>query len=168
MDEKLTRAELSKIILEHYSGSGWNILETPKDSTVDFIAAKGDRMHFIKIIEARDSVYLDGIAKNTYIQNAFSNAATPVYAIESSTHAGTTYRFINPNTETRVRIGEASVVRAGSEKPSRVSHTTSKSSVSAKKSAGSISHGSSRDISHGTTVGNSMRNTNTSGPATPR
>ncbi len=114
MADKLTREEVSKFILGHYSNNGWSILATPKDCAVDFIATKDNRMHFLKVIGERDVVYLDGIAKNTYIQNAFSNAATPVYAIESSSGGATTYKFVNPNTETRVRIGDTGVARAQS------------------------------------------------------
>ena len=91
---------------EHYSANGWTVITTPPGSLVDLITSKGSRLHFVKVTADLESAYSTGLAKNEYIQNAFSNVATPVFAVETSSNPPR-YKFVNPNTDTRVQIKAA-------------------------------------------------------------
>ena len=94
-----------KQVAGYYAENGWTVIVTPADSGVSLITAKGSRLHFVRVTATTEAVYSAGIARNEYVQNAFSNAATPVFAVEVP-GAPPKYRFINPNTDTRVAIRE--------------------------------------------------------------
>ncbi len=75
-------ASLRDEIVARYETEGWRTLVTPANAQMDFIAVRGDRMHFVKAIG--ETPPSDGI-RNQYIQNAMSNAAEPVFAAADGT-----------------------------------------------------------------------------------
>jgi len=69
--------------MNKYVNAGW-VIHVPSGRGInDFIASKRGRLHFVKCMkeESTNSPAFTGLARNTFIQNAFSNNATPVYAI---------------------------------------------------------------------------------------
>jgi hypothetical protein len=107
MSAKPIRVEALRRVTEHYFVGGWTVISVPAGSLVDLIAAKGSRMHFIRVITPDEILYSTGLAKNEYIQNAFSNSATPVFAMVGA-GTPTKYKYLNPNTNTRVTIQDKS------------------------------------------------------------
>lgn len=68
-------------VMNKYKEAGWTVMRAPK-SINDLVAQKDKRFHFIQIItpETIEDARFTGLAKNTFIQNAFSNGATPIFA----------------------------------------------------------------------------------------
>ncbi len=74
-------------VIQKYREFGWTVLLCPKESLNDLMAQKVDahnkiKMHYIQIVTPTTIDHPDhtGIAKNTFIQNAFSNSAVPIFA----------------------------------------------------------------------------------------
>ncbi len=65
-----------------YTAAGW--IAFPGGGGInDVIAYRGGpnpRLHFVQIVTDKALPRYNGLAKNTFIQNAFSNMAVPVYA----------------------------------------------------------------------------------------
>lgn len=66
-------------IMARYTAEGWNTIIVPTAALMDFIAVRGDRMHFVKVFAA-DAPEPSVGWRNQYIQNAMSNSAEPVFA----------------------------------------------------------------------------------------
>lgn len=65
-----------------YTENGWGIIRPPKGGLNDFIASRNQRVHFVQVVTKAtitDAKY-HGEAKNNFVQNAFSNSATPIFA----------------------------------------------------------------------------------------
>jgi hypothetical protein len=84
-------------IIKKYTDAGWIAFCPPKGIN-NVIAFKPGRMHFIKIVRSVDDGV--GIPKNTFIQNAFSNSADPIYAVVGPKSAA--IKLVNINLNTRV------------------------------------------------------------------
>lgn len=69
-------------VIAKYEAAGWKVFAAPRGTINDVIASNGQRMHFIQVIMpgTRESPRYSGLQRNTFIQNAFSNGALPVYA----------------------------------------------------------------------------------------
>ncbi len=102
MSDKTPRGDV-KYVAEYYAQNKWTVITAPKGSLVDLIASKGSRMHFVKVLSTSGTSYSEGVAKNDYIQNAFSNMAIPVFATEIS-ESPRVYKYVNINTETYVSV----------------------------------------------------------------
>jgi hypothetical protein len=106
-------------VIAKYTESGWTASLAPKGSINDVIAQKNGKYHFIQVITGgppEDSApKTDDLAKNTFIQNAFSNGAIPVHAYVTS--AGTTLKISlqDVNTCTRLIVGRATPKAPGDE-----------------------------------------------------
>lgn len=83
-----------------YTAFGWNISARPRRNINDFVATKGDKLHFIQLV-APDDQRMAGERRGTFIQNAFSNDAVPVYAEVSPRGVSLT----DANTGARVGLG---------------------------------------------------------------
>ena len=76
----------------------------------DFIAHKDRKLHFVQVVTKPDDARYNGLALNTFIQNAFSNNAVPVHAkvVVSEKDDGTSVAskvlFTNVNDNTRVIV----------------------------------------------------------------
>lgn len=92
-------------VLAKYRKHGWVAFCPPGGSTNDIIAQNGRRLHFVQVTtsETKNDSKYTGLAQNTFIQNAFSNAACPVYAIITDGRPGAII-FINVNENVRVLI----------------------------------------------------------------
>lgn len=96
-------------VIKKYAEAGWTAIRAPKNSTNDVIAQKGPRYHFVQVVTPENSadVKFQDLPKNTFIQNAFSNSATPVYAKISRKSANVKISFEDANTGGRVLIPKA-------------------------------------------------------------
>jgi hypothetical protein len=74
----MKRNETHDLVIAKYASAGWTAVLAPKGSLNDVIAHNGAKLHFVYIDVGK--VDSDGLVKNTFIQNAFSNGAVPVYA----------------------------------------------------------------------------------------
>lgn len=97
-------------VIAKYTEFGWVAIRSPKNSLTDIIAQKDKRLHFVQVVtpETIDDVKFQGLPKNTFIQNAFSNTAVPVYAHVVTTkkkEITTKITFEDVNLNTRVIIG---------------------------------------------------------------
>lgn len=91
-----------EIAISKYKESGWEIIIPPKGSINDFIAKRKDRFHFVQIVTKAtiDDAKFHGEAKNSFVQNAFSNGATPIFAH----YANSKVTLEDVNTSNRVLI----------------------------------------------------------------
>jgi hypothetical protein len=99
-------------VVAKYIEHGWTAIRAPAEGLNDIIAHKDKRFHFVQVVTPAtiDNPMYHGVAKNTFIQNAFSNQATPVYAhvLEKTRRDGSTdvtITFENVNDNARVIIG---------------------------------------------------------------
>lgn len=98
-------------VVAKYSEFGWTLMKLPHGSLNDIVAQKDKKIHFIQVVtpETIDNVKFQGIARNTFIQNAFSNSAIPVYAhvVTKDSRAGQkiTVTFQDINLNTRIIVG---------------------------------------------------------------
>lgn len=69
-------------VVTKYTDNGWRVLRAPKGGVNDIVAQKDRRFHFVQVVtpETIDDPKYHGLSKNTFIQNAFSNGATPIFA----------------------------------------------------------------------------------------
>lgn len=98
-------------VIAKYTEFGWTLMRPPRGSINDIVAQKDKKFHFIQIVtpETIDNVKFHGVAKNTFVQNAFSNGAVPVYAhvVTKNQKAGLqiTVTFEDVNGNKRIIIG---------------------------------------------------------------
>jgi hypothetical protein len=100
-------------VIAKYTEYNWTVIKSPKNGLTDLVVSKGERFHHVQIVtpETIDEQRYHGEAKTNFIQNAFSNQATPVFAhVVSSNLKGTTDKkykvtFEDVNTNNRVIIG---------------------------------------------------------------
>jgi hypothetical protein len=104
--ENIPIKDLRLNILNYYSASKWVVISAPAGTINDVIASKGNRLHFVKIINTHNKLWQKQNVKNTFIQNAFSNGAIPVYAyvVENPESHKCKINFININTETKINM----------------------------------------------------------------
>lgn len=69
-------------VYQKYIAAGWTVIVPPAMSINHLIAQKGKKMHFIQVLtlDTMSGEIFQGLPKNTFIQNAFSNGAIPVHA----------------------------------------------------------------------------------------
>lgn len=66
----------------------------------NIIAQKNNKLHFVQVVTCLKSTKYNGIARNEFIQNAFTNDATPIHAIVTDQKV----EFINVNINEIVKI----------------------------------------------------------------
>ena len=76
---KLLTNPIHSSILAKYTAGGWHAHIAPIGSINDIIAHHDAVYHFIQIYEEGNARH-EQLAQNTFIQNAFSNGALPIYA----------------------------------------------------------------------------------------
>jgi hypothetical protein len=108
-------------VMKKYKDNGWAVMVPPGKNINDIIAQKGKKMHFVQIIDAKSeqSARYSDVARNTFIQNAFANAAIPVYAHVSFHKSKTTAgrHIINSNvTFEDTNLNSRIVIRKSPEK----------------------------------------------------
>lgn len=69
-------------VMNKYTDAGWQVVRMPKNSISDILAQKNKKLHFIQVVpeDKIDDNKYHGLSKNSFIQNAFSNSAAPIYA----------------------------------------------------------------------------------------
>jgi hypothetical protein len=107
-------------VANKYSEYGWIITNSPGGMN-DMIAHKQDKLHFIRIVtpENYDEARYHGLAKNSFIQNAFSNGAIPVHAHVVAKGGRTKVTFENVNIGDRIIIGRAEKPKVEKVKPEK-------------------------------------------------
>lgn len=91
-----------------YSDAGWTVMMTPKGGINDFVAGKTDRFHFVQVVIDPDDMKYHGLSKNSFIQNAFSNNAAPVYAyvrLVTGSNSRAEVRLEDVNSQSRLIVG---------------------------------------------------------------
>jgi hypothetical protein len=96
----MKRSEAHGLIIAKYVDAGWSAVPAPKGSVNDVIAHIDNKLHFVSIESERTDP--EGLVKNTFIQNAFSNGAVPVYARV----VGSKVTLCDINLNTRILIGK--------------------------------------------------------------
>ncbi len=98
-------------VISKYTEMAWTCVRTRAIN--DIVAHKDKRLHFIQVVtpdNIEDAKY-HGLAKNTFIQNAFANSAIPIFAhvvtstVKNELRVKVTFEDVNTNT--RVIIGSA-------------------------------------------------------------
>ncbi|SIP85874.1 Hypothetical protein PACV_159 [Pacmanvirus A23] len=94
-------------VISKYTENNWQIIRAPKNGMNDLIAQKANKLHFIQVVtkENIDEPKYHGLAKSSFIQNAFSNNATPVFAHVVTGKSGIKVSFEDVNLCSRVIIG---------------------------------------------------------------
>lgn len=108
------------IVAERYCQAGWSVVYPPIGSINDLIAQRGKKLHFIQINTPENvtSCKFQDIPKNTFIQNAFSNGAVPVYAHITVTRAKSKLAFEDANQNSRIIISGSTRSPPGMKKES--------------------------------------------------
>lgn len=105
------KVEPKKAAVAAYAAAGWQVMIMPTGIINDIIAQKGNKLHFCQVVvNAADAKY-QGLPKNTFIQNAFSNGAIPVHAMVAPADASGLIKivFTDANLNTRVVVAAPKV-----------------------------------------------------------
>jgi len=70
-----------EFVINKYKENGWEVMIPPQGTIVDIIARSDKKFHHVQVITNPEDPRAVAIAKNTFIQNAFSNGAIPVHAL---------------------------------------------------------------------------------------
>lgn len=90
-----------------YTDAGWTVVMT-NGGINDFVAGKADRFHFVQVVMDETDMKYHGLSKNSFIQNAFSNNAIPVYAyvrVVTGNNSRAEIRLEDVNTRSRLIVG---------------------------------------------------------------
>lgn len=113
-------------VLTKYTEMGWNAMRM-KNSINDIVASKpkNTKIHFILVVtpDTLNDPRFNGLPKNTFIQNAFSNGAVPIFATVTTKQVGSGEKarldvkitFEDVNSNARVIIAK----KADGEKPEK-------------------------------------------------
>ena len=96
----MQKTDCIKATVAKYVENDWTVIR-PLDGVNDIVAQRGKKYHFVQVVPtcAIDNVKYQGIAKNSFIQNAFSNGAIPVYAhVNGKKTLKVTFEDVNANT----------------------------------------------------------------------
>jgi hypothetical protein len=105
-----TKLSLRDLTVQRYQSKGWQIMNTPRGGINDLVAGKTIggkyRYHFVQFVESEDDIdnalRYKGEAKGAFIQNAYSNQATPVYVIPRK--SGSKRKVVLENADTSQKI----------------------------------------------------------------
>lgn len=77
----VSKASLIGDVIAKYVEFGWQAIRAPGGIN-DILAQKNKRFHFVQVVtkETIDDPKFHGLPKNDFVQNAFSNGATPIFA----------------------------------------------------------------------------------------
>lgn len=103
MDKKPVKVDHKKLVAAAYIAAGWQVMIMPAGIINDIIAQKGVKLHFCQVVVNSADPKYQGLPKNTFIQNAFSNGAIPIHAV-IDTQGGTKISFTDANLNTRVIV----------------------------------------------------------------
>ncbi len=99
-------------ITTKYAKNDWAIFKTPTNCINDYVAFRNRTLHFIQVVDNINAPRYTNEAKSTFVQNALSNSAVPIYAINN----GGKMQYINVNTNSQVTIAKAT------KKPKKSTH----------------------------------------------
>lgn len=86
------------LVASVYKENQWNVMIV--GGICNIIAQKNNKLHFVQVVTCLKSAKYNGIARNEFIQNAFTNDATPIHAIVTDQKV----EFINVNINEIVEI----------------------------------------------------------------
>lgn len=99
-----------------YNEAGWTAYRCPTGGMNDFIAHRDKKLHYLQVVPSDnvENMRFHGEAKNTFIQNAFSNSAVPIHAtVTAKKVGGAKITLEDVNTNGRVVVaGPRKVVKA--------------------------------------------------------
>lgn len=101
---------LRDLTAQRYQSRGWQIMNTPRGGINDLVAGKSVggkyKYHFVQFVDSEDDINTatryKGEAKGAFIQNAYSNQATPVYVIPR--RSGANRKVVLENADTAQKI----------------------------------------------------------------
>ncbi|QJX72394.1 putative DNA repair ATPase [Faustovirus] len=101
---------LRDLTISRYQSRGWQIMNTPRGGINDLVAGKSVnnkyKYHFVQFVDSEDDIdtaaRYKGEAKGAFIQNAYSNQATPVYVIPR--RSGANRKVVLENADTTQKI----------------------------------------------------------------
>lgn len=101
---------LRDLTSQRYQSRGWQIMHTPRGGINDLVAGKNVnnkyKYHFVQFVDSEDDIdnapRYKGEAKGAFIQNAYSNQATPVYVIPR--RSGANRKVVLENADTTQKI----------------------------------------------------------------
>lgn len=143
-----TRNDKIRHIAKKYETMGWTVITVGNasgTSTVDLMVQRARTLHFIKCVESLETTAeLSDLPRNSYIQNAFSNNAVPVYATVNSATGAVALANVNTNETIMLKparsaktiAGGATNATAGSAVDSAKKQSSQKSSERPTKNAG--------------------------------
>jgi len=111
MDKKPVKVDHKKLVAAAYIAAGWQVMIMPAGIINDIIAQKGVKLHFCQVVVNSADPKYQGLPKNTFIQNAFSNGAIPVHAVFASDGLKTAFMDANLNTRVIVAAPKAPVAK---------------------------------------------------------
>lgn len=105
-----TVLSLRDLTTQRYQSKGWQIMNTPRGGINDLVAGKSVggkyKYHFVQFVDSEDDIdnapRYKGEAKGAFIQNAYSNQATPVYVIPR--RSGANRKVVLENADTSQKI----------------------------------------------------------------
>lgn len=112
--EKVTPFDFTGHAMQKYTDGGWNAFRSQQGAINDFVAHRGTKTHFVRVVPSNDTENLKfaGVDKNSFIQNALSNNAIPVFAKVTpvakkgeATPTSANVTFTNINDGARVIVG---------------------------------------------------------------
>lgn len=89
----------SIIVQDQYTREGWSIYKT-NNCINNFIAFRNRTLHFIQVITPKTNI--DNFVQSTFVQNAMSNAAIPIYALVDE-NSNTIFTNVNTNTPVSIK-----------------------------------------------------------------
>jgi len=101
---------------QRYTEGGWVVFKCQPGSVNDLVAHRDKKLHYIRVVPSNNAedARFTGEQKNAFIQNAFSNAALPVFARVKPvskkgdvTPSSSVITFENINDGARVIVGAA-------------------------------------------------------------
>jgi hypothetical protein len=109
-------------VFAKYQECGWTVIRAPKGSINDLLASKDGKLHYVQVVTPtsyKEDPKYHGESKNNFIQNAFSNNATPIIATvtASSGSAAATCKIVfeDVNVLKHVIIGRKKVASTNEE-----------------------------------------------------
>lgn len=89
-------------VISDYTEDKWQVYKLPQNAINTIIAFNKNKLHFVQIVVNREKneAKYSGVAKSTFVQNALSNAATPIYAeaVFDATNKIVRIKYTNANT----------------------------------------------------------------------
>lgn len=114
--KKQNKINHTQLVMDKYIAADWVCWQCPTGNINDFIAHSAKRLHYVRVVpaETAEELKYHGESKNTFIQNAMSNSAIPVYAhvkvvTDKNNVVSSTISLEDINTSARVVVAKKKI-----------------------------------------------------------